>query len=81
MRLELALDHADDQIVGNELAAVHVALRLDPERRPRAAVRAQDVAGRDLPVAEALLEHLRLRAFARTRRTEEDEVHRLMNPR
>jgi hypothetical protein len=44
-------------------------------------VTAQNVAGRDLAIAAALLEDLGLRAFAGTRRPQEDEVHRLMKPR
>ena len=55
---EFAFDHLDDQIVGNQLAALHVALGLLAEFRARDAVLAQDVAGRNLLRAEALLQNL-----------------------
>jgi hypothetical protein len=43
---------------------------------------AQEIAGRNLPVAELLLEDLRLRAFARAGSSEQYDVHqRLMKPR
>ncbi len=66
---ELVLDHGDDELVGNELAALHVTLGLLSERRARGAMPAKDVAGRDLLEAEALLEDAGLGALSRARRS------------
>ena len=66
---------------GTSLPGVHVALRFEPERRLLGAITAQNVAGRNLPIPEAVLENLRLRALTGARRAQKYEDHFLMNPR
>ena len=79
--LEFGFDHADHEVVGHELPRVHVTLGLEAERRLLGAMTAQHVAGRNLPIAETVLENLGLRALTRSGRTQENEDHFLMNPR
>src|SRR3954468_14211374 len=67
-------DHADDDLVRDEIAAVHVLLRLFPEVRALLDGLAQHVAGRDVREGEVLLEALGLGALARAGRAEQDEV-------
>ena len=67
-------DHADDHAVGHEFAGVHVALGLGSERCRRGDGGAEHVPGRDVRQAEVLGQPLSLRAFARARRSEQDEV-------
>jgi hypothetical protein len=82
MLCELGFDHLDDDFIGQQRAADHIPLGSLAELGAFVAVLAQDVAGRDLPCAETLLQNLRLRAFAGSRWPQEDETHqRLINPR
>src|SRR5207249_4267203 len=73
--LEAAFRHRDHEIVGDQLARIHEGLRLLPEVRVLRDVVAQDVARRDARDPEVRRELLRLSAFARARRAEEDEAH------
>ena len=66
---------SDDQRVGNEFAALHVAFGFSAKRRAVRALLAQDVAGRNLFDAKAFLQHPRLRALARAGRPQENESH------
>ena len=59
---------ADDDLVGDELARVHVALGLEAELGSLGDVLAEDVAGGDVRQPVRLDELGSLRAFARTRR-------------
>src|SRR4051794_7694814 len=59
-------DHADDHVVGHELAAVHVPLGLAAQVRALLHRRAQDVAGGDVGQREVVLQALGLGALART---------------
>jgi hypothetical protein len=69
---QFALDHVDDQVVGHEVATLHVFLRGLTQRRSR--LFAQQVAGRDLPIAKAALQNLRLGSLARARSAEQHDV-------
>ena len=67
------LDDADDDLVGHELARVHVALRLEPERGSLRGLRAEHVAGRDVDHAEVIRQTGRLRALPGTLPPEQHE--------
>ena len=67
------LDQVDDQLIGDELALVHVLLGLLAERGPVLAGLPEDVAGRDLLSAVALEQTLRLRALSGARGSDEDD--------
>ncbi len=67
-------DQVDDELVGHQLAAVHVALRGDAQLGAVLHRGAQDVAGCHVGQAKVVLQAGGLRAFAGTRRPEEDEV-------
>src|SRR3954453_4229563 len=67
-------DHADDDLVGDEVAAVHVLLGLLAEVRLLLDRLAQHVPRRDVREREVLLEALRLGALSRAGRAEQDEV-------
>src|SRR3954453_15305503 len=71
---EAVEDHADDHLVGHEVAAVHVLLGLLAQVRPVLHRLAQDVARRDIRQREVLLEAFGLGALARAGRAEQDEV-------
>ncbi len=57
-------DDAVDDLVGNQVAAVHDLLGREAHRGLAGDGRAQDVAGRELRNAEASIEDLGLRALA-----------------
>ena len=61
---EALLDHADHDLVGNELAAVHVALGLEPERGALLRLRAEELSRGEMGDAEVLAEARRLSPFA-----------------
>jgi hypothetical protein len=67
-------DHADDHVVGNEVAGVHVLLGLAAELGPLVHRLAQDVPRREVRQVEVLGEALGLGALAGTGRTKEDQV-------
>src|SRR3954451_1446259 len=67
-------DHADDDLVGDQVAAVHVLLGLLAEVRAVLDGLAQHVARGDVGEREVLLEALGLGALARAGRAEQDEV-------
>ena len=64
-----------DEIVRDEIAAVHDRLGLLAELGSRGDGRAQHVAGRKLDQPPLILENLGLCAFAGARRAEQDQVH------
>ncbi len=67
-------DHADDHLVGHELAGVHVALGLAPELGALGDLRAQDVAGGDVRQPEVVAQAIGLGALSGARRAEQDQV-------
>src|SRR3954447_14523223 len=79
--LDLAEDHRDHQLVGHELALVHVRRRLAAELGLLRDVLAQQVAGRDVREVEVLAQPRRLRAFTGPRRTQQDQVELRHKPR
>ena len=74
--LEPLGDDRDDDIVGNEFAAIHDRLGLAPDLAARRDRGAQHVAGRELLQPRRSSRQLGLRAFAGARRPEQDDVHR-----
>ena len=64
--------HPHDEIVGDELARIHVALGFDAEGRVALHVRAQHVSGRDVRHREPRSETWGLRALARSGRAEDE---------
>src|SRR3954452_7931552 len=79
--LDLVEDHRDDEVVGDELALVHVVLGLPAELGALAPVLAQQVARADVGHAEVLGQPGRLGALARARGPEQDEVELAHRPR
>ena len=67
-------DHADDHLVGDEVAAVHVVLGGLAELGSLAHRGAEDVPGRVVRQLEVLLQALALRALARPRGAEQDQI-------
>ncbi len=63
-RREALLHDPDDDVVGYELAAVHVALGLEPERRSERRLGPEDVAGRQMRDAVPLPQTLGLGSLA-----------------
>jgi hypothetical protein len=72
--LDLAEDHRDHQVVGHELARVHVRGRLLAELGRLLDVVAQQVAGRDVRKVEVLAQTGRLRALTGPGGTEENQI-------
>ncbi len=66
-------DHADDDLVGDEIARVHVALRLEPERGSLRGLRSEHVSGRDMNHAEVFRQTGRLSALPGTLSPEQHE--------
>jgi len=66
----------DHDGVGHQIPGLHEPVRLLPQRRPGRDRRPENVPGRDLGDALALLEHPRQGPFAGARGAKEDEVHR-----
>src|SRR5207248_7369936 len=73
---ESLLDHADGDLVGHEVARVHVFLRLLAEVRPLADVLPEDVAGGDLRDTEVRGDELSLCPLPRTWGSHQDQPHR-----
>jgi hypothetical protein len=69
------LHQPGDDVVGDEVAAVHHRLGREPERRAGLDGAAQHVARRDLRNAVLLRDEARLRALAGTRTTQQDQAH------
>ncbi|MNC92721.1 hypothetical protein D3C83_91940 [compost metagenome] len=69
------LDHAEHDVVRDEIASVHDLFRLLAERRLVRDGFAQQVARRDLRQPVLFLNPLRLRALAGARRAEHDDSH------
>ena len=67
-------DHSDDHLIRNEVAPVHVLLRLESDRSPLPNGGPEDVAGRVVGEFEVLLQALALGPLAGTRGAEQDEV-------
>src|SRR6185369_10558882 len=72
-RLEPIEEDAHDGVVGDELAATHVSVRLAPERRPVSHGLAQQVARSEDRDAEPTRECRGLRPLARPRSAEQDD--------
>lgn len=79
------LDHGlDDELVWDEVTAVHVRPRRDAERRPSTPMLAQQVASRDVRKLERVADHARLGALSRSRcpdqenRRESAQLHRTL---
>ena len=72
--LDLVEDHADDQLVRDELALLHVRRGLAPELRLLLAVLAQEVARADVGQPEVVLQAGGLGALAGAGWTQQDEV-------
>jgi hypothetical protein len=73
-------EHLDRDVVGHELAAFHVAPRLEADRRAVAHGRAEEVTGRHMRKAESLGQDRCLCALPGARRAEEDEDGHRMKP-
>ena len=71
-----SLTMRDDDLVGHELTCVHVALGLEPEVGALRDVLAEDVTRRDVGETVRLDDLARLRALARTRSAQKNDVHR-----
>ncbi len=67
--------HLHDELVGNELAAVHVGARADPECGAILDMLSQDVAGGDLGDVVPLGQALGLRALPGTGWSEQHQAH------
>ena len=67
-------DHADDDLVGHELAGRHELLGLTPEFAVLLDRAAQDVTGRDVGDLEVVDQAGSLGSLSGTRRTQEDEI-------
>ena len=74
-QVDPVLDHLLDDLVGHEVAPLHVALRQLSRRRPRLHRQAQDVARRHMDEAEARVELAGVGPLPGTRRAEEGNVH------
>jgi hypothetical protein len=72
---EPVLDHADRDLVGHQVAGVHVLARLETELGPLADVGPEDVPGGDLRDREVGRDELCLGALAGTGRSDEYEPH------
>jgi hypothetical protein len=72
---EALLEHAQHDVVRNELACVHHRLGLYPERRAGFDRRAQQIARGNVRHAERGFQALGLRALARSVRAEENNAH------
>src|SRR6266851_4294016 len=72
---DAAVDHLDDDIVGDELAGIHDGLDAPSELGVGIGGGAQHVAGGELDDAVGLLDPLRLCALPRAWRPEQDDVH------
>src|SRR3954454_17162121 len=72
--LDLVEDHLDHELVGNELAVVHVRLGLAAQVRLLPHVLPQEVARGDVGQIEVLTQACRLRALTGPGRTEENQV-------
>ena len=73
--LKALLDEVDDQVIGNELALVHVALGLHAELGALLDGGTQKVAGRDVSNAKLSHELLCLGPLARAGGAEKNDVH------
>ena len=71
---EALLDDADHDLVGDELAAVHVALGLEPERGSLRCLGAEELARGQMGDAEVLAEARRLSAFTGTLLAEQNKA-------
>ena len=69
------VDQRVGQLGGHQVAGVEVALGLQAERCAFADVLAEQVPGGDVRDAELLGQLLRLRAFARAGRSEQNDSH------
>jgi hypothetical protein len=67
-------EHAHDDVVGNQIAAVHVPLGLGPELGATRHRVAQHVAGGEVGELELLGQALGLSPFARAGRAQENEI-------
>ena len=70
----------DGDLVGNDIARVHVGLRSFPKLGCRADVGAEQVARGDVRDAEFLGKAGGLRTLTGTRRPDEDDSHQRRNP-
>ncbi len=70
-------DHFNDERIGNQLASLHVPLGLSSQLGSSRQVFAQNVAGRDLLEAKALVQQPRLGAFSGARRAKKNYTHRV----
>ncbi len=73
-------DDAVDDVVGDEITAIHHFLGGKAHRRLGRDGRAQDVAGRELRDTESLDQDLGLRALAGARRAQKDQPHLTLPP-
>jgi hypothetical protein len=77
---QAVLHHRHGDLVGDEVAGVHVDLRLLAELGLTADVGPEDVARRDRRNAEPTGDDLRLGALARSGGPQEDDAHYFRNP-
>ena len=78
--LHPVLGHADGDLVGDQVAGVHVRLRLLAQLGVLADVGAEEVARGDVRDRQVLGKERGLRSLARTGRSDEDDSHQRRNP-
>jgi hypothetical protein len=78
---EVLLHDADDDVVGHQLAGVHVGLHLGTDGRAVLDRGAEDIAGGQVLDAETLGEHRGLRALPRARLAEQDDTRTYLHVR
>ena len=77
---EPAAHHRDGDLVGDQVAGVHVGLRLPAQLGLAADVGPEDVTGGDRRHTELARDDLRLGSLAGPRRTEQHDAHYFRNP-
>ena len=78
--LDALEQHADGELVRDEVALRHELLRLEAELRALSSGVAEHVAGRNVQQRLPLREDACLCALTDARQSEEDETHQEMNP-
>ncbi len=75
MPLQALFDHAEHELVGYEVAPIHILLGFAAEVRLIRHRFAQQIAGRDVRDAETFAQNVTLRTFARTGGPQQRDSH------